>query len=138
MPFNFDEYTAWCREWPNDVLQEEYQKYVKQTSQGSAGTAIAYGFAFFTGGLSLIGLALSGPTLANAAAKVDIIRDEMARRKKKLSTRPEDVFKGIALGSTGLITTPALHVLGPVISHASSSVNYHGPYPHSYTSRVER
>jgi hypothetical protein len=138
MPFNFKEYREWCRTWDDDILQEEYQKYVRATARGSTGTAVGYGLAFFTFGLSLIGAAASGATLANAAAKVDIIRTEMARRKRKhkLETRPLDVFRGIALGSLSLVSTPIEHVVGPALTHATSSgaTYYHGT---PYVPRVE-
>lgn len=133
MPFNYIEYEKWCRTWDDDILQEEYQKYVKATARGSAGTAVGYGLAFFTFGFSLIGAAVSGATLANAAAKVDIIRTEMARRKRKhkLETRPQDVFGGLALGSLSLVSTPIEHAVVPALTHATSSgaTYYHGtPY----------
>jgi hypothetical protein len=140
MPFDFEEYARCCKETDDDVLQEEYERYVRQTARGSAGTAVGYGLAFFTFGVSLIGAAASAATLANAATKVNIIRTEMERRgkKHKLNTRVRDVYGGIALGSLGLVTTPVGHAM----LHASSGATfYHGHAnipSHDYISRVER
>jgi hypothetical protein len=137
MPFNPSEFRQWCRGWDDDELQRQYQRYVKQTTQGSTGCAVGVGLAFFTFGLSLVGSAISAAELTNAAMKVDILRAEMARRRKagtttrKLEVRVRDLGKGLAFGSVGLITSPAGHIAGSAISHAASSgANFYNGQPH--------
>ena len=112
MPYNFNEYAAWCEEMEPYKLQEEYQKYVRLTTGGSTACVVGIGLVFFTFGVSaIIGSAVGMATVPNAAAKVQIIKDEMARRKKKnqLIVRKRDIFEGLALGSLGLITDPVGH-----------------------------
>ena len=117
---------------------------MKIISQGSTAIVATCALALATGGLFLIGIAVSGAAVANASGKVQVIKEEMARRKKKdkLKTRPEDVFEGIAWGSTSIITAPIENMVGAAMLQPSSGVtSYHGlTYNPSldYFSRVER
>ena len=130
MPFNYDEYTQWCRQWSDDILQEEYQKYVKMAAKGSSKGAVGIAAAFFTGGISLLFSAPYAVSAVNAGCKVQIIKDEMESRNKKneLVTRKRDVFGGLAWGATGLITTPASMFAHHALEQAASSGAsfYHG------------
>lgn len=132
MPFDFEKFEAECRKASDGQLQQLYQKYVRQTTSGSTGTAVGIGLSFFTLGLSLIGSAACSATVANAAAKVDIIKTEMARRNKKnqLSTRARDIFGGIALGTTPLLT---FGLVDATVTAAASGANFthvHPPHAH--------
>jgi hypothetical protein len=121
MPFDFNSYTDWCEVQTDNDLQEEYQKYVKLTAQGSTGIAVSVGLGLITFGLATIfGVAAAEATVLNASVKIRIIRDEMERRKKKhqLHVRPQDVFGGIGMAAA---MGPVSHFVGPALLHGTSS-----------------
>lgn len=121
--YDFTDFRKRCLRLDDEDLQVLYQRYVRQVAQGTTGQVVGVGLAVFTCGLSLLGTAYSAAEMTNAAIKVDIIREEMQRRKKKhlLNTRARDVFGGVGLGSVGLVTAPASHLAMQAVSAAAAS-----------------
>lgn len=135
MPFDFYDFIDWCadEDTTDAALQEAYQRYVRHTATGSTGTAVTVGLAFLTGGLSLFATPYQAARMANASTKIQIIKDEIAKRnrrdkaRRELEVRPQDVFGGIGLGTVPMFTSGVEHVVLNGICNAPNL--YHGtPY----------
>ena len=121
MPFNFNDYRAWCYGQDPLLLQKEFERYTRETMAGSAGTSVAIGLAPLTFGLSaLFGAAAGGAKIANATKKLSIIENELNRQGIDAKLRKRDFLAGWGVGATvGALTHGAGgHLVDSAVHHA--------------------
>ncbi|KAF6826407.1 hypothetical protein CPLU01_09692 [Colletotrichum plurivorum] len=105
MPFDFDQYYIECASLSAAALQKEWEKYTRQIASGSTSTALSTLAAPFTGGLSLVGVALGAGQIHNAPKKRDIIEKHLGRHQESARTRCRDVVFGTTLSGAVFVAT---------------------------------
>ncbi|KAF3918763.1 hypothetical protein ABW21_db0205364 [Orbilia brochopaga] len=105
---NFD---AKCADLTVEQLQLKWQHYVRQISGSSASTALSGIAVPFTGGLSLIGIAFSGPGIHNARKKLQIVDKHLNSRGAHHHTRKRDIFCPVAISGTVGVATVGMSAL---------------------------
>lgn len=107
MPFDLADYELECSRMNIKELQKEWERYTRAIYGASASTTVS-ALAFVpTGGLSSIGMATGGLSIANAHSKRNIIERHFKQRGKAPRTRWRDVF-----GSSMFSATLACLTLG--------------------------
>lgn len=100
MPFDLAEYELKCSGMNAKELQKEWEHYTRAIYGASASTTVS-GLAFLpTGGLSSIGMATGGLSMANAHSKRNIIERHLKQHGKTPRTRWRDVFGSAIFSGT--------------------------------------
>lgn len=128
MPFNLKKYRDKIRgesRYPWGKLVADKRKYNSQMSVAYIGSLVAIIGAPFSGGLSLLELAITGAQLSNADRKRTLIDAEMRSRGNDSSTRKRDLALG---GGISLATAGAGHAVSHVATTALlSALSSSGP-----------
>lgn len=110
MPFDFRDYDEKCSQMSLEELHLEWNHYTRCISGAAASATLGGSALIFTGGVSIIGVAIGSAGFYNARKKRQIIKRHLGRAQP--TTRKRDVMGSAAFNGAVGLTTLGLGTLG--------------------------
>ncbi|EMD67008.1 hypothetical protein COCSADRAFT_351596 [Bipolaris sorokiniana ND90Pr] len=110
MPFDFDAYDKKCSQMSPEELHLEWNHYTRLISGAAASATLGGSALVFTGGVSIIGVAIGSAGFYNARKKRQILKRHLDREHR--TNRKRDIVGSAAFNGAVGLTTLGLGTLG--------------------------
>ncbi|KAJ5059823.1 hypothetical protein J3E72DRAFT_439256 [Bipolaris maydis] len=110
MPFDFDAYEKKCSQMSPEELHLEWNHYTRLISGAAASATLGGSALVFTGGISIIGVAIGSAGFYNARKKRQILKRHLDQEYRK--NRKRDMVGSAAFNGAVGLTTLGLGTLG--------------------------